>query len=102
MEALGLQGLLEHNTNSKELPTEINPPPFPVSNPPIVLHSQTTLHNLKFINKRRWKGEIISLKGFDFPIIQATLNPAIPLPMTATFIMLLSLKRVHRISLSYP
>jgi hypothetical protein len=33
MEALGLQGLLEHNTNSTELPTENNPPPFPVSNP---------------------------------------------------------------------
>jgi len=32
MEALGLQGLLEHNTNSTELPTENNPPSSPVSN----------------------------------------------------------------------
>jgi len=32
METLGLQGLLEHNTNSTELPTENNPPPSPVSN----------------------------------------------------------------------
>ena len=30
---------------------------------------QTILQNIKFNNKRRWNGEIISLKGFDFPML---------------------------------